>query len=131
MVFLFYSFMDILKNVPAINNLYDRIFKESDFICDTIIISSVSLYDLERYLKFIFFTPQQFKDIIEYLIRNNQFSPQCQVNLMSNTASCFRQVDIKIHSIFLLILFFSELLKFNLNQKLLNVNHNIINIYLW
>ena len=39
-------------------------------------------------------------------------------------------VDIKIHSIFLLISFFSELLKFNLNQKLLNVNHNIINIYL-
>jgi hypothetical protein len=27
--------------------------------------------------------------------------------------SCFRQVDIKIHSIFLLISFFSELLKFN------------------
>ena len=44
--------------------------------------------------------------------------------------SCFRQVDIKIHSIFLLISFFSELLKFHLNQKLLNVNHDIINIYL-
>ena len=43
---------------------------------------------------------------------------------------CFRQVDIKIHSIFLLISFFSELLKFNLNQKLLNVNHNVSNIYL-
>ena len=43
--------------------------------------------------------------------------------------SCFRQVDIKIHSIFLSISFFSELWKFHLNQKLLNVNHNIINIY--
>lgn len=40
----------------------------------------------------------------------------------------FRQVDIKIYSIFLLISFSSEPLKLNLNENLQNVNHDIINI---
>ena len=43
---------------------------------------------------------------------------------------CFRQVDIKIYLFFLLISFFSELLKLNSSKKLLTVDHIIINIYL-
>ncbi|MGB9928854.1 MAG: hypothetical protein ACPK85_10680 [Methanosarcina sp.] len=84
LVFLFYSFMDILKNVSFVNTLYVRIFKQSDFVCDTIINYSISLDELERYLLHTVFTSQQFTDIMEYLVRNNQLSPQCQVNLMRN-----------------------------------------------
>jgi hypothetical protein len=86
LIFLFYSFVDILKNVPFINNLYVSIFKKSDYICDTIINLSISLDELENYLASTVFTPQQFIDIIDYLIRMNQFSPRCQANLMNNKA---------------------------------------------
>ncbi|AKB50904.1 hypothetical protein MSBRW_1651 [Methanosarcina barkeri str. Wiesmoor] len=86
LIFLFYSFIDILKNVPFVNTLYVAIFKESDFICTAITNNAVSLDDLERYLLSMFFTPQQFIDIIEYLIKNNQFSPKCQVNLVKNVS---------------------------------------------
>lgn len=84
LVFLFYSIMDILRYIPFINNLYIIVFRQSDFICDTIINNSISLDELENYLASKSFTPQQFTDIIEHLIRENQFSPKCQVNLMNN-----------------------------------------------
>jgi hypothetical protein len=41
----------------------------------------------------------------------------------------FRQVDVKIHLIYLLISIFLKRSEINFNKKLLNVDHNIINIY--
>ena len=43
--------------------------------------------------------------------------------------SHFRQVDVKIHLIYPLISIFLKLSEINFNQKLLKVDHNIINIY--
>ena len=43
--------------------------------------------------------------------------------------SHFRQVDVKIHLIYLLISIFLKRSEINFNKKLLNVDHNIINIY--
>jgi hypothetical protein len=48
---------------------------------------------------------------------------------VSNLRSHFRQVDIKIHLIYRLISIFIKLSEINFNKKLINVDHNIINIY--
>jgi PAS domain-containing protein len=41
----------------------------------------------------------------------------------------FRQVDVKIHLIYLLISIFLKRSEINFNKKLIKVDHNIINIY--
>lgn len=85
---IFFSFfiIDLLKNVTFVNNWFMKTFRKSDFACYTIINESISLYELENYLQYKAFNHQQLKDIVEYLIKKDQFSPSCQAKLMRNRA---------------------------------------------
>jgi hypothetical protein len=86
LLFLFYFIIDILKNIPFINNLFMRIFKRSDFAYCAIISDSISIYDLENCLEYKAFSSQQLIDIVEHLINKEQLSPKSQAKLMLNTS---------------------------------------------
>lgn len=86
LLFFLYFLVDLSKNIPYINNFYMRIFKRSNFAYYAIINNSVSLEDLEEYLRYKAFNSQQLEIIVEHLIKEDQFSPTCQANLMCNKA---------------------------------------------
>lgn len=86
LIFLFYVFMDLLKNIPRINNFFMITFNKSDFIYCSILSGSIRIYDLEYYLKKLPFNSEQLMNITNYLIENDHFSSRFQSSLMRNDA---------------------------------------------
>lgn len=86
LLFLLYFIIDVLKNITWINEGFMRIFGGRGFAYDAIIKDSFNLYELESCLEYTAFNADQLIDIVEHLIKKNQFSPRAQAKLMRNRA---------------------------------------------
>ncbi|OEU42164.1 hypothetical protein BGV40_11025 [Methanosarcina sp. Ant1] len=84
--FVLYFVVDFSKNIPTINNFFVKLFKRSDFAYYNIMNDSISLNNLEYYLKILPFSSEQIMNLIRHLLESNQLSPKVQTSLMHNNA---------------------------------------------
>ena len=85
-LFLFFFIIDFLKSINPVNRFFKRIFQRTEFIYYEILSGRVSLNDLGFNINIISFEKNKLEGIIDYLTKNDQFTPKIQISLLSNTS---------------------------------------------
>jgi len=89
-----------------------------------------TMTDFAQFMKVLVIDEYSETEVVRVISDNlNIHKEKAFYEAFSEDEAHFRQVDVKIHLIHLLISIFLKLSEINFNQKLLKVDHNIINIY--